>query len=488
MYFSRLHSGVIPPKTNGRISFPVALYFLIGLASSYIMSSHSIKMGLGSILVLGITALIYYKPQYILYLLFFALIMITDSAPKDPMGAFVITDIDLKGLPSGLISLMMALIGIYFFKLYFIQSQVSVISTKYLFILLAILVIAVFTGIQGGWNSSDDLRLEFMMFLIPALCFYLCVNLLDDFGKISTMLIVLMVACFIKSTILNFYYLIGLGWPYGAQRIVSQDSAELMAFSVIILWFIVMFIHRQFFSDKMLYLTAFMIVPMAFALIFSLRRGHWIGMILSMFIIPLWISYPYRKRFLAYMFYGFLMMIAVLVIFASITPSKGKDITSRISQRVMTLFDPEQGSNKHHFLESVQTMKDILQNPFFGLGLASSHSPVEVPGLEWDAEEQPLNVVHNTFVYIWMKCGFPGLIFFLWCGLQYIKLIYHYIHEYHLNKFRIYATGIGSSLGVYIIMFLTGPVPWYFHQTFLIALFSAMVVSLIRLEKQTEKS
>ena len=163
----------------------------------------------------------------------------------------------------------------------------------------------------------------------------------------------------------------------------------------------------------------------------------------------------------------------------SATRQNGPGMLSRIE----TLFDPNQHSNKHHYLESVTTLQDILQKPLLGMGLGGMHSPVSENIIDWPEESQPVHIVHNTFLVIWMKLGLSGLCFFLWIGVAYLKKLNAYRKSTDRSPAWPYIAGIGSGVGIWFMMFITGPVPWYFHQTFLVVLFSALCINLIRLDK-----
>jgi hypothetical protein len=79
-----------------------------------------------------------------------------------------------------------------------------------------------------------------------------------------------------------------------------------------------------------------------------------------------------------------------------------------------------------------------------------------------------------------MKIGLPGLLFFLWAFWMYMRRILQ--HRPFRNRPLLLA--LASSSGMWLAMSLTGPTPWYLHQTFLIALFAAMAFVLTQIEGQ----
>ena len=132
---------------------------------------------------------------------------------------------------------------------------------------------------------------------------------------------------------------------------------------------------------------------------------------------------------------------------------------------------------------------DLSKSPVLGLGLGSRHTPLNI----YENDVVPTNVVHNTVLYIWMKTGLPGLFFFLWAAICYTKSVLHNRKQIMQDDPLGLILPLAASSGLWLAMFLTGPAPWYIHQTCLIALFAAMTISLVRLAReevsmQTEES
>lgn len=474
--------------SSGKIDIQYHLLFFLcilgGIFLGYVLIEYSWQVGIIAVLVPVMIFIFLYKPEYGLYLLTFLIIVITQDPPEGT-GGFYIHDINLPGFPSGLMTFIMLMFPLYFFRFYFVEARKSIISVKYLWFYSGILLLAAIFGIRGGWEM-DRIRDEFMRMLFPVIGFYLCVNILDDRQKILRIIRIVFIACVIKSSIIDFYYLTGRGVPFGGNedyRIVSSDSAELMVFITMILLVYIMISKEKIRGISLLF-SILGTFPMIFAVILSFRRGHWLGMIISVILIFLWGSSEYRKKIILSFLLGlFLLIPTVFLVSAWNSGQSADDDLSRVSKRFSTLFDPEQGSNKHHYFEAVQTFEDIMQSPILGLGLGSEHTPV-LPWLvdEWQEEDQPTFVVHNTFLYVWMKLGILGLLFLIWWGIIFIKRIVLYRQICNQNYSWPIILAIASSIGLWLIMFLTGPVPWYFHQTFLIAFFSAVTIALIHLD------
>jgi len=460
-----------------------------GMVLGYIFVTYSWKM---SVLVFGaliVATITFFWTEYSLHLFFVLLLMTTDAVYEgmfEQQDFFAIPEIDLPGLPSALNLLFLLMFVVSFVKLYALEKRGSHISLKYLLAYIIILLIALVTGATHPKATSDLLRLEFLKMLLPVLCFYLCVNIFNDYNKIKKMIWVLFFVCVAKATILDSYYLAGRGFPFGEYRIVSYDTAELMAFVMMLIYCIMMITYGNI-NGTRAWLLAFMSFPLLFAVLFSFRRGHWLGMLFSLGLLYLWSPSRQRRKIMPFLSGSMVLLIPVFCFFLLTDSSLPMDDNSRlsaVSSRFMTLFDPEQASNRHHLYESIQVLKDIMKSPFFGLGLASEHSPVDEDLGRWVEERQPLNIVHNTFIYMWMKTGLLGFLFLLWCGYRYTKKVTHYAKNYRSSENWPLTASMGSGIGIWFIMFMTGPVPFYLHQTYLIALFAAIVLSLIRLDNQ----
>lgn len=432
-------------------------------------------------------AVVWRRPEYGLYLFFFLVVMLTDTMDnKDVEGIFAIKDVKLvQGLPPLLISFLLAISLIYFFKLYVIDRKTSVIPVRYGLALLIILLIATGTGLRRGWNLID-LRVDFENVAYPSLCFYLCANVLDTRLKVYEMLRVLFVAGVIDAFLLDVYYLRGHGWPYadenaGFARIVTSDPTDLMVFVAMII--------TIYSASTCSILTGWRRVcaivgclPMLFAILFSFRRGFWMGT-LGALIVFYFLSSTFEKRRTRVWVWAGIVMLTVALPFAGDVVST--EVAYPFVQRVLSLADSRQSSNQHHLLESQQTLKELLRSgPILGLGLGSVHSPIL--GIHWDPEKQPTRIVHNAYLLVWMKLGLPGLLFFVWLGVKYSLVLLKYRKSGISPHSGPIIAGTGSLLGLWFVLLLIGPVLPYWHETLTIAMFVAMTLFLVTQEQPRE--
>jgi O-antigen ligase len=322
--------------------------------------------------------------------------------------------------------------------------------------------------------------------LFPLLCFYLCVNILDTRQKIYGMLGVFFIVGMIDASILDAYYLSGHGWAFqsiemGATRIVTKSSADLMVFvSMTVLAFSASSSH--FLTGWRRVLAYLGCLPMLFAVIFSYRRTHWIGMMAALIVFYALSSSFEKRKALVWAWAGAVMLTAALLFAGNGGSTK---VFDPIIRRVSEIGDPRQDSNMHHLLETQQVFKDMLSSPVLGLGLGSKHTPVS--DIDWAAEDQPTRVVHNTYLMIWMKLGLPGLFLFLWIAVKYVMALLSYRKSTFSPNLRPVIAATGATAGHWFVLLLTGPVPAYWYQSFIFTLFPAMFFTLIR-EGQMEET
>ena len=255
---------------------------------------------------------------------------------------------------------------------------------------------------------------------------------------------------------------------------MTLDSGDLLAIIGTLL-FLVGIMSRFRLHGKNLILAIFTSLPLLFAVIFSFRRTQWIGLLISLTIQVLLGAARARRRMLRMFLFGALGILGLILVVQSFGISRQGSVTF-IVDRFLSSMDKDQDSNNYHRLERARVLDDLSQTPLFGLGLGSSHTPL---GL-YTNDTVPTNVVHNAFLYVWMKLGLPGLALFGWAALRYLAMLSRGLRRVKGLVEKTFLLAIASSVGLLLCMFLTGPIPWYLHQTFLIAALAAIAVWLCR--------
>lgn len=413
------------------------------------------------------------RPALALILFFCGIVMMTDAFSAAGTNCFAIPDVDImRGLPSVSTIFFLFLFCITMARVFFFERRALPVSPYGLGVYAAILLLSLLVGVFRG-SVQEMIRVDFMKMFFPVLCYYLCITILNSRRRIEHMLIVLLVISALKSIILAGFYIEGRGWPYATYRVATLDSADLLVFITLVLIVLHLLVRRDLRGFKA-GLAAMACLPMLFVILCAYRRAQWIGLFFSLGLLYLGSTASIRRRLV------FIPIIALCFAsaFAVIAEISKKEETPRIASRLLSIFDEKQSSNLHHKLEAQQVARDLCQSPLVGFGLGGHHRVVA------GFDTIPTNIVHNTFLYVWMKLGLSGLVFFIWAAFLYARRIFQMLKTRRQDEIWGLLLPLAASSGLWLAMFLTGPVPWYFHQTFLLALFAAMGMSLVL---QTER-
>jgi O-antigen ligase len=458
------------------------LYAVCGLAAGFILAGMPLALGFMSMGALVAVLLPFFSPVWTLGLFVTLLIIMTDAVHTASGSFFAIPDADLvEGLPSALVTYFLFMCAVLILKYGIIGRRRPMYSLRPLVIYAVILALALLTGLRHDWDAAI-IRVDFLTLLLPVVFFYLCMEVLQNRRTIIRLLWLIMVVTCLKSVILALFYVMGRGWPYYvtseiSYRIASFDSADLIAgVATLLMAFSLFTFPRTTNAQRML--LVMIAAPVLFVLVFSYRRAQWIGFALSvMFMIPLAHSVQ-RRRILTV-----LVLVLLMGTLALMTSEFGAARIERIMRRITSVFDARQDSNRYHLVEAQQTWHDIMQSPVLGLGLGGCHQPL---GL-YEEEPVPTNVVHNAWLYFWMKLGLPGLLFLVWAFGAFILKGLRARNRPDGQAAWPWAMPLVAGAGLWLAMSLTGPIPWYYHQTFLFAFFAAAAMKLTLPHERNEE-
>lgn len=461
----------------------LAAISLLGLMTAAVLAFLPLKAALGAAVGVAAAAVAMFRPEYGLGVFFAMIVFISDTGEGIPGRTLTIFDPDPPGLPPATVSFLLFLALLTFFRRVLLERRRSLASPWGLLAFAGVIALAWLTGKAGGW-PLEDLQTDSTRWIYPLLCFFFCANILDSYQRIGRFLILLFAACAAKAALLLAYFAAGRGFVYESYTIVSRDSAELMAFSVMLFMAVALLATGRV-RGRMQAFLVLGSLPLLGALVFAFRRSHWLGLILGGLLLWRWSDRFARARFVRYALLGLALAIP-LAIMGAVYGERGlSGELARIGARLTTFFDSRQHSNLHHKLEAWYTLQDLLEQPVQGLGMGSKHSPVP-SGLVggWLEENQPTEVVHNGFLYVWMKLGLPGLLFMLWLGFDTLRRLRRYWRDMPDSPARPLVAGLAAAFGVWLPMLLSGPVFSYRHQSYLLALFLVLVRNLMALERR----
>lgn len=413
------------------------------------------------------------------------LVVVTDVKRSGHPSLWPLRDVDVvEGLPPALSLFFMLLFGGYMFRRYLVERRCSSLPMFYLAAYAALMVMSYVVGLQRGTNPVTR-RVDFMNHLFPAVLFYLSVNLFERYEHIHAAVWACFAAATVHAAVLCAFFLAGRGVSFvlvgnaPASPIVTLDSCALMAFTAMSLlgcaW--IMCGRAGTVSSLAILLC---VAPMVFGVVFSFRRGEWLGMSGAFAFLFMLATTRERGR-LARLAGPMALALFAGLLLVGVGTQYADSLFDSLSARTSTFTDTEHRSNLYHIAEPLQAIRDTMRSPFLGLGLGGQHGPV--PG--FDHANVPSHVVHNTWVYLWMKLGTFGLLFLAAVAVTYVKwVLTHLPRADTTSRGRPILMALASLMPLWFVQSMVGPMPWYPHQTFLVAVFSALTVNLIRLEQR----
>ncbi len=409
-----------------------------------------------------------------------ALVSVTDADANYDQIVWPIRDISkIPGLPSALWSFFLLLFGGSMFRLYFIRQGCSRLSLRYLAIYVGILLFATAVGLTNGW-PIEGMHAESFRFLYPVMFFYLALHLFDRPDRIRRALWLMFAVATFTAAVLGGYYLAGRGVVFAldgvdtSSRIVTDDSGILMTFTAMLLLALAHVMSGQVRWMQSVCL-ALGCIPLVFAVLFSFRRTVWIGAAGGLLVLWLFATRAERRRLLRFVAPVIPVLLLVFGILACQTGAM--NLSGNLVGRFNTLLNPQQSSNRYHAFESLQTLKDIARQPFTGLGLAARHSPLP----QYPNSGVPRNVVHNAWLFIWMKLGLPGLLALVWVFIRYLRQVAGGLRPTAHAVDRPILQALAALVPSWVMSSVTGPMPWYPRETMQVALFSALALNLVYL-------
>ena len=447
----------------------LALVAVAGVAAGWGILTYStvkvLAVGFGVLCIM----LAAWKIDLALYGMILYLVVIQESETAQGTIFSILERINRPNIPSLLEVLMAALVTAFAFRHLLGIERYSFRQVKIpLGLYLALLFIALGIGIHGGFHE-DLIKEDLKRFLFPVLFFPLAYSILKTRKQIVRVLYLLFWVMLFKTLVAIFYYFRGLGFPYGESRVVFMESGDqLLIVTAIVVGFSLMAAGKQGFRQWLF--LAWGIAPFMVALFFSYRRNALWGAILSSIILFLLSPSIVRRRLGKYLAGA---AVAAGLIMTLLPMADSSSTVGFLADRLTSVADRDQSSNRAHVNEWVVTVRDTMASPVFGLGLGSSHAPVP------DFEVINRHTVHNAFLMTWMKMGTIALLLFL-------SLLYRYMRtglDGALQSRDPLLIGLFATCGLWIIAMNVGPSWFYYRESCLMVLVMTMVIKLQQLHR-----
>lgn len=191
----------------------------------------------------------------------------------------------------------------------------------------------------------------------------------------------------------------------------------------------------------------------ALVVIVSFSRGFWISGIVAM-VVVLWLL---DKRKLAlFVVYtviaGFLFVLIVQVVF----PDKSTFVLKVLKTRLASSATGTQDvSLLARYFETQSLFTELSRYPFSGFGLGSSYTLYDPIGKEFNS----VTFIHNGYLFIWLKLGFPFFLAFYTFWFYMMRRAYRIAKTTPVPMAKILAAGCFTCLIAFTLLNITSSIP-----------------------------
>ena len=450
---------------------------VVGAMTALVPLEEAVMLMVG---IVGVILAIRYPLQGI-YCLMAGLILVLDAKDRTRPEAWPFLDIDvIPGLPSALWVFCLLLFGGLVFRLHILTRKQSALPVAFLWVYGAILVVASLRGLVEGWDSMAR-RTDLLHFIYPALFAYVCVNVLDTREAIYGALGVVLASGVINACILCGFFFAGQGVAFSlgsgqtASAVVTLDSGSLMV-CVAGLLMMLAWIMCGSLSARQTLGVALCALPLLFVVVFSYRRAEWLGLMGGTCALLLIGTWHQRSRLVSALVVCLVALLLCGVVVVQVFGS-GEFLAS-VSTRAETFGSSEHSPNQHHLFEPLQAFKDCCRRPFLAMGLGGEHGPIP----QFPLDTVPRHVVHNTWIYVWMKLGLAGVVVMVWASVRHVRRIREYLRSAPGGERDPLVMALVAMLPLLFMQLMTGPMLWYPQQMCLVVLFVVLTGNLIKAE------
>ncbi len=205
----------------------------------------------------------------------------------------------------------------------------------------------------------------------------------------------------------------------GVTRILPPGQSLIL---VILILLPVLLIFDKDASKSLFRLFQLFIVGLAVLLTFN--RSFWVAMMFSLFLVVILVSMRDKVRYLNLAFLSIGIIAAVTILAVAAAGKQAQSLIDGAVIRFSTLLNPNtlnESSLRYRDVEFQYAVPQILDHPAIGLGLGSHYRPwdrrIDFGPIDWDK----LAYIHNGHLWVILKTGVLGYVFFAWFLLLFIK-------------------------------------------------------------------
>jgi O-antigen ligase len=281
---------------------------------------------------------------------------------------------------------------------------------RYMFALLAMWIFNLLHGLFRGNETYYALR-EFRCQAYFVLTFLMITTVCRELNNVQKFIKLNLVMAAFVGVYGVLRYFLGIGKEFMDQIIIYYDISDSIVLYTSLLTIASFAIEGTILKGKS-FLTTALAFPMIFTLLFSYRRGAWVGCFAGLlFLIFL---YPERPRLRRLMFRRVFTPAIVIILLIAAVPAVRSTGLDFVMTRVYSIFDvSEDSSNVFRIMDAMNALTSFTHHPIVGVGAGGRYD------LEFTSQQVLMSFMeevnrtsHNGYLYILFKTGIIGFLIY----------------------------------------------------------------------------
>jgi O-antigen ligase len=262
---------------------------------------------------------------------------------------------------------------------------------------------------------------------------------------------------------------------FGAVRIIPPGHV-LMYSTMLVMLCLALYSGQSRWARRVF---TFHFVFLNIALLLTYSRAQWLAAVLGIALIAVLIPREDQGKIARVVTVGLvLLVIGYGLVGSAVQQTLGSTtFFSSVSDRMLTIITPDEtletDSLQWRVYETGVAMDAVNENPLLGVGLGNRYrGPTLVQNAdELATEDRYLRYVHNSYLYLTVKMGVPGLLFFAWFALVFLG-----------NGFLAYSrtlTGAHKRVALALLAAFTGILFWSITESQLMEVQTTSTIGLM---------
>jgi len=212
------------------------------------------------------------------------------------------------------------------------------------------------------------------------------------------------------------------GAAFGSVRVIPPDHV-LVYVMAIVAFALMLFprfglLLRGAFGLQFLFLNV--------GLLLTYTRSQWLASAVALSALCLLLPRPDKVALVRVLALAMMLSLVLVLGGASVLTRWESSPTVRmLGERASSILTPQETLETDSLVwrsfETEEALRSISQHPLLGVGLGNAYRNVTTLGYEADrVQSRFTQFVHDSYLYIAVKMGIPGLLAFVWCCLAFL--------------------------------------------------------------------